>query len=91
MSLEEAQKNDNNDKNQNSSNNENNINAEAEKIKSLEEIEEEQELEKARLLSIQENNKLIKKENEDKEKKTANEILESKEFLNDLLNQVNEG
>ena len=91
MSLEEEQKNDNIDKNQNSTSNENNINAEAEKMKSIEEIEEEQELEKARLLSIQENNKIIRKENEDKEKKVANEILANKDFLNDLLNQVNEG
>ena len=91
MSLQEAQNNNNNDKNQNSANKGNNINAEADKIKTLEEIEEEQELEKARLLSIQENNKIIKKENEDKAKKAANEILESKDFLNDLLNQVGEG
>jgi len=91
MSLQEAQNNNNNDKNQNSTNKGNNINAEAEKIKTLEEVEEEQELEKARLLSIQENNKIIKKENEDKAKKAANEILESKDFLNDLLNQVVEG
>lgn len=47
-------------------------------------------MEKARLLSIQENNKIIKKQNEDKEKKAANEILESQDFLNDLLNQVDE-
>jgi len=47
-------------------------------------------LENARLLSIQENNKIIQKENEDKEKKAANEILESKDFLDDLLNQVDE-
>ena len=87
MSLQEAQKNENKD------NKETNINARAQKTKELEKIEEEddledQELEKARLLSIQENNKIIQKENEDKEKKAANEILESKDFLDDLLNQV---
>ena len=87
MSLQEAQKNENKDKTPN-------INAEAEKNKKLgvinEEDEEENELENARLLSIQENNKIIQKENEDKEKKAANEILESKDFLDDLLNQVDE-
>ena len=83
MSLQEAQKNENKDKTPN-------INAEAEKNKNLDAIdeEEENELENARLLSIQENNKIIQKENEDKEKKAANEILESKDFLDDLLNQV---
>ena len=86
MSLQEAQKNENKDKTATPSN----INAQAEKIKTLEEIEEEQELENARLLSIQENNKIIQKENELKEKKAANEILESKDFLNDLLNQVDD-
>ena len=30
-----------------------------------------------------------KKENEEKEKKTANEILGDKDFLNDLLKEVN--
>ena len=85
MSLQEAQKNENKDKTPN-------INAEAEKSKNLQVIdeEEEDELENARLLSIQENNKIIQKENEDKEKKAANEILESKDFLDDLLNQVDE-
>ena len=87
MSLQEAQKNENKDKTPN-------INAEAEKNKKLsvinEDEEEENELENARLLSIQENNKIIQKENEDKEKKAANEILESKDFLDDLLNQVDE-
>ena len=85
MSLQEAQKNENKDKTPN-------INAEAEKNKNLDVIdeEEENELENARLLSIQENNKIIQKENEDKEKKAANEILESKDFLDDLLNQVDE-
>jgi 26S proteasome regulatory subunit N10 len=87
MSLQEAQKNENKDKTPN-------INAEAEKSKNLQVInedeEEENELENARLLSIQENNKIIQKENEDKEKKAANEILESKDFLDDLLNQVDE-
>ena len=80
MSLQEAQKNENKDKTPN-------INAEAEKSKNLQVIdeEEEDELENARLLSIQENNKI-----KDKEKKAANEILESKDFLDDLLNQVDE-
>ena len=54
MSLEEAQKNQNKESNTTS----NNVNAAAEKIKSSEEIEEEEELENARLLSIQENNKI---------------------------------
>ena len=87
MSLEEAQKN----QNKGSTATPSNVNAAAEKQKSLEEIEEEEELENARLLSIQENNKIVQKENEAKEKKAANEILESKDFLNDLLNQVDEG
>ena len=90
MSLQEAQKNENKDSTPNKTNDGNNINSEAEKAKTLQEIEEEQELENARLLSIQENNKIIQKENEDKEKKAANEILESQDFLNDLLNQVDE-
>ena len=81
MSLQEAQK--------EQQNNTTNINAEAENKKTNMELEEEQELEKARLLSIQENNKLIQKENEEKEKKTANEILEDKDFLSDLLKEVN--
>jgi 26S proteasome regulatory subunit N10 len=86
MSLQEAQKNENKDKNSTPDN----INAKA--TKALEVIEEEdQELENARLLSIQENNKIIQKENEAKEKKAANEILESQDFLNDLLNQVDAG
>ena len=80
MSLQEAQK--------EQQNNTTNINAEAENKKTNMELEEEQELEKARLLSIQENNKLIQKENEEKEKKTANEILEDKDFLSDLLKEV---
>ena len=88
MSLKEAQKNDN--KGQNNTNT-GNINAEAEKAKTKEELEEEKELENARLLSIQENNKIIQKENEEKEKKAANEILKSPDFLDDLLKQVNEG
>ena len=67
MSLQDAQKNEN--KVQTTT--PNNINAQAEKQKSLEEIEEEQELENARLLSIQENNKIIQKENELKEKKSC--------------------
>ena len=75
--------------NQNQQNNQNNINAAAEKKKTEEELEEEQELEKARILSIKENNDIIKKENEEKEKKTANEILGDKDFLNDLLKEVN--
>ena len=87
MSLEEAKKNENKGGTATPSN----INAAAEKNKTLEEIEEEQELENARLLSIQENNKVVQKENEAKEKKAANEILESQAFLNDLLNQVDEG
>ena len=87
MSLEEAKKNDN----KGSTATPSNINAVAEKNKTLEEIEEEQELENARLLSIQENNKVVQKENEAKEKKAANEILESQAFLNDLLNQVDQG
>ena len=90
MSLQDAQKNENKDSTPNKTNEGNNINSEAEKVKTLQEIEEEQELENARLLSIQENNKIIQKENEDKEKKAANEILESQDFLNDLLNQVDE-
>ena len=90
MSLQEANKEENKEKTQINTNNGNNINIEAEKIKTLEEIEQEKELEKARLLSIQENNKIIKKQNEDKEKKAENEILESQDFLNDLLNQVDE-
>ena len=86
MSLQEAQKIENKDK----SSTPDNINAKA--TKALEAIEEEdQELENARLLSIQENNKIIQKENEAKEKKAANEILESQDFLNDLLNQVDAG
>ena len=86
MSLQEAQKNENKGQTTTPSN----INAQAEKIKTLEEIEEEQELENARLLSIQENNKIIQKENELKEKKAANEILANQDFLNDLLIQVDE-
>jgi len=92
MSLQEAQRNENKDKTP-SDGDKGNINANAEKskkLKSIEEVEEDEELENARLLSIQENNKIIQKENEDKEKKAANEILESKDFLNDLLNQVDE-
>ena len=85
MSLQEAQK----DQKKETEGTPNNINAKAEKT--LEEIQEEQEMENARLLSIQENNKIIQKENEAKEKKAANEILESQDFLNDLLNQVNAG
>ena len=87
MSLQEAQKNDNKDKTDTPSN----INAQAEKKKIIEEMEEDEELENARLLSIQENNKIVQKENENKEKKAANEILESQDFLNDLLNQVDGG
>ena len=82
MSLQEAQK--------DQQNNQTNINAEAENKKTNLELEEEAELEKARLMSIQENNKIIQKENEEKEKKTANEILEDKDFLSDLLKEVNE-
>ena len=82
MSLQEAQK--------EKQNNPSNINAEAEKNKTSLELEEEQELEKARLLSIQENNKIIQKENEEKAKKAANEILGDKDFLSDLLKEVNE-
>lgn len=85
MSLQEAQK------SQQQNNQNNNINAEAEKNKTKEELEEEAELEKARLLSIQESNNIIQKENEDKAKKAANEILESQKFLDDLLKEVNEG
>ena len=87
MSLQEAQKNENKDKSETPSN----INANAEKIKTKEELEEEEELENARLLSIQENNKILQKEIENKEKEAANEILESQDFLNDLLNQVDSG
>ena len=87
MSLQEAQKNENKDKTTTPTN----INADAENKKRLEEIEEEEELENARLLSIQENNKIVQKENENKAKKAANEILESKDFLDDLLNQVDGG
>ena len=83
MSLQEAQKEKNN--------NPTNLNAEAEKNKTSLELEEEQELEKARLLSIQENNLIIQKENEEKAKKAANEILGDKDFLSDLLKEVNEG
>ena len=82
MSLQEANK---------TQNNQTNINAEAENKKTKMELEEDQELEKARLLSIQENNKIIQKENEEKAKKAANDILESKDFLSDLLKEVNEG
>ena len=81
MSLEEAQK---------EQNKTNNINAEAEQKKSKMELEEEQELENARLLSIQEINKITQKENEEKAKKAANEILEDKDFLSDLLKEVND-
>ena len=63
MSLQEAQK--------EQQNNQTNINAEAEQKKTNLELEEEQELEKARLLSIEENNKIIQKENEEKAKQTA--------------------
>ena len=89
MSLEEAKKNEN----KGSTATPSNVNAAAEKSKNLDVIdeEEEQELENARLLSIQENNKVVQKENEAKEKKAANEILESQAFLNDLLNQVEDG
>ena len=87
MSLQEAQKNQNKDNKATPSN----VNAAAEKGKTLEEIEEEEELENARLLSIQESNKIIQKENEAKEKKAANEILESNDFLKDLLSQVEGG
>ena len=87
MSLQEAQKNDNKDKADTPSN----VNAQAEKNKIIEEMEEDEELENARLLSIQENNKIVQKENENKAKKAANEILESQDFLNDLLNQVDGG
>ena len=87
MSLQEAQKNENKDKQETPSN----INANAEKMKTKEELEEEEELENARLLSIQENNKIVQKENANKEKEAANEILESQDFLNDLLNQVDSG
>ena len=93
MSLQEAQRNENKNNAQSVTNNGTNINAGAEKAKELEKIEEEEEekeLENARLLSIQENNKIIQKENENKEKKAANEILESKDFLDDLLNQVDQ-
>ena len=83
MSLQEAQK--------EQQNNQTNINAEAEKKKTSLELEEEQELEKARILSIEENNKIIQKENEEKAKNTANEILGDKDFLSDLLKEVNEG
>ena len=60
--------------------------AEDEKFKT----EEEQLIEKAKLLSLQEINNKIKKENEDNEK-IANEILENKDFINDILNQIGEG
>ena len=60
-------------------------------MKTKEELEEEEELENARLLSIQENNKIVQKENANKEKETANEILESQDFFNDLLSQVDFG
>ena len=85
MSLEEAQKN----KNQSGISNPN-INASAEKSTPLDIIEEDEELENAQLLSIEDNNKIVQKENQEKEKKAANQILESQDFLNDLLNQVNE-
>ena len=87
MSLEEAQKNNNQ-----GGTAQPNINALGEKNKKdLDIIEEEDdELEKAKLLSIQENNKIVQKENQEKEKEAANQILESEDFLNDLLNQVNE-
>ena len=89
MSLQEAQK---NNENKDKTSTPSNINAEAEKVKKTEEeIEEEKELEKARQLSIQETNKIIQKENEEKEKKTANEILGSEDFLKDLLSQVDSG
>ena len=80
MSLQEAQK--------EQQNNQTNINAEAEQKKTNLELEEEQELEKARLLSIEENNKIIQKENEEKAKQTAKEILEDEDFLSDLLKEV---
>ena len=83
MSLQEA--------NKDQPSNQTNINAAAENNKTKEEIEEEQELEKAKQLSIQESNKITQKENEDKEKKAANEILESQNFLDDLLKEVNQG
>ena len=85
MSLEEAQKNNNQGGTANT-----NINAKAEKSKALEIIEEDEELENAKLLSIEENNKIVEKENKEKEKEAANQILESQDFLNDLLSQVNE-
>ena len=68
-----------------------NINAEAEKNKTKEEIEEEQELEKARQLSLKETEKFLQKENQDKAKNYANEVLESQNFLDDLLMEVNKG
>ena len=67
---EYGQKNDNKDKTDTPSN----INAQAEKKKIIEEMEEDEELENARLLSIQENNKIIQKENELKQIKNQHLI-----------------
>ena len=85
MSFEEAQKNNNQ-----SGTAKTNINANAEQSKALEIIEEDEELENAKLLSIEENKKKEEKEKKEKEKEAANQILESQDFLNDLLSQVNE-
>ena len=81
MSLQEAQK---------EKQNNTNINADAEKKKTSLELEEEEELEKARLLSIQATNDDIQKENEEKAKQAAKEILDNEDFLKDLLNEVKE-
>ena len=85
MSLEEPQENNNQGGFANP-----NINALTEKSKALDIIEEDEELENVQLLLIEENNKIVQKENLEKEKEATNQILGSDDFLNDLLSQVND-
>ena len=54
------------------------------------EINEDDELEKAKLLSLQENEKVIQKQNEKKEKEIAKAALEDADFIKDILEEVSD-
>ena len=53
-----------------------------------EEINEDEELERAKLLSLQENEKVLKKEKEQKEKEMTSKALADEDFIKDILEEV---
>ena len=64
-----------------------NANNENVEMKPLEEENEEDELEKAKLLSMQEHDKVLKQENEE-EDRVKDELLENQDFIKDILKGI---